>query len=88
MPNVFLSHRGTDAALARRLAVELGAAGHHVWLDEWEIGIGDSIIERMNQGLDDVTYVVVCYSSAGVLAPWMSREWMATIARQLDGRGV
>ena len=58
--NIFVSHRGADATQAARLAQELRAAGHHVWLDKWEINIGDSIIERINEGLEGAAYVVVC----------------------------
>ena len=57
-------------------------------LDEWNIGLGDSIVERMDEGLAGATYVVVCYSSSGVTSPWMGREWMSALARQLNGHGV
>lgn len=87
MPNVFLSHRKIDAALAERLAKEIQAAGHQVWFDEWEIGIGDSIVERIDQGLQGAAYLVLCYSSSG-MSPWVNREWMSTLDRQLSGHGV
>lgn len=85
MANVFISHRGSDNYEAEQLAIKLRDASHDVWLDIWKIDLGDSIIERINQGLTGSTYVVVCYSSSGVEVPWMSREWMATLARQLNG---
>ncbi len=88
MANVFISHRGSDVQEAERLADEIRNAGHQVWLDKWNISVGDSIVERMNEGLEGATYVVVCYSSAGVTSPWMSREWMSALARQLNGYGV
>jgi TIR domain len=88
LSNVFISHRGGDSAEAMRLAEDIRAAGHQVWLDQWEVNVGDSIIERMNEGLKGATYVVVCCSSTGVGAPWMSREWMPALARQLDGHGI
>ncbi len=50
--------------------------------------MGDSIVERINAGLEGAAYLVLCYSSSGVTSPWMSREWMATLARQLNGYGV
>lgn len=87
MANVFLSHRKADAAEAERLAQELKAAGHQVWFDEWEINIGDSIVERINQGLEGATYLVLCYSSSG-MSGWVNREWMSALARQLEGKGV
>ena len=61
---------------------------HQVWFDEWNIGLGDSIVQKMNEGLTGATYVVLCYSGEGVDAPWIGREWMSALARQLEGRGV
>jgi hypothetical protein len=87
MANVFVSHRGADRDPALRLSAELTRRGHRVWLDDWEIGVGDSIIEKMNEGLTGATYLVLCYSAAGSLSPWMGREWMSALARQLDGAG-
>lgn len=88
MANLFISHRGEDANEAERLAVELRAQGHQVWLDRWDIQVGDSIVEKLNEGLEGATYLILCYSAQGVLAPWMGREWKAALARQLNGRGI
>ena len=85
---VFISHRSQDAARAERLAEALQQAGFQVWLDEWDIHLGDSIVERINAGLEEARYVLLCYSEAGVLSPWMSREWMSALARQLEGYQV
>ena len=77
-----------DTSEAERLANEIRDAHHDVWLDEWEIGIGDSVVRRMNEGLEGAAYVVLCYSSSGVMSQWMSREWMSALALQLEGSGV
>jgi hypothetical protein len=87
MANVFISHRKDDAQQAKQLADEILKAGHQVWFDEWNIGIGDSIVERINEGLTGSTYLVLCYSSSGDSA-WMSREWQSTLARQISGHSV
>lgn len=88
MANVFISHRGADSQIAGDLAVELRGAGHNVWLDEWKINLGDSVVQRINEGLEGATYVIVCYSSIGITSPWMGREWMSSLARQLEGYQV
>ena len=88
MPTVFISHRSQDSVQAQRLGRELEAAGHEVWLDTWSIDVGNSVVQRINEGLETAGYVVVCYSSAGVMSPWMSREWMATLHRQLERHSV
>jgi len=87
MANVFISHRSADDLLAQRLAAEIGAAGHRVWLDDFEINIGDSITERISDGLAGANYLVLCYSSHG-MSPWLNREWMSSLERQLSGKGI
>ena len=88
MANVFVSHRGVDTSEAERLANEIRDAHHDVWLDEWKIDIGDSVVGRITEGLEGAAYVVLCYSSSGVMSTWMSREWMSALALQLEGDGV
>jgi hypothetical protein len=86
--HVFVSHRGVDAHTAGRLAGELRAAGHEVWFDEWAIRLGDSIVGRIDEGLALAAYLVLCCSPSGVHAPWISREWLSALQRQLDGHGI
>lgn len=88
MARVFVSHRSDDIDEARRLALEVEARGHEVWLDEWKIDLGDSIVERINSGLESIQFLIICYSGLGIDSPWMSREWMSTLARQLNGADV
>lgn len=88
MAHVFISHRTDDINEARRLAVEIRDRGHDVWFDEWDVGLGDSLVQQIDAGLAGATYLVLCYSSVGVHSPWMSREWMSGLARQLEGAGV
>lgn len=85
---VFISHRGTDAIQAERLALDMRAAGHDVWLDVWKIKPGDSIVQKISDGLETADYVAVCYSSADVGGAWYDREWESTLSRQLEGHGV
>ena len=88
MGNVFISHRGGDIPQAEQLATEVQNAGHNVWLDEWEIEIGDSIVEKMNSGLSGSTYLIMCMSKDGVETQWMGREWYSTLAAQMNGHNV
>src|SRR5687767_11548010 len=85
MAKVFISHRIADISSAERLAEALQSEGHTVWLDAWEIKVGDSIVGRMQEGISGAGYLVLCLSEEGVLSPWISREWMSALARQLGG---
>jgi hypothetical protein len=88
MASVFISHRTSDGVEAERLAIDIRNAGHQVWLDTWEINLGDSLIEQINDGLDGSVFVIVCYSLSGINVPWMGREWMSALGRQLNGQKV
>jgi hypothetical protein len=88
MAHVFISHRKSDDGPAARLAEDISRAGHLVWFDVWEIEPGDSVLGRMDEGLEAADYVVLCYSPAGVAAPYIEREWMPALDRQLRGHPV
>ena len=66
MSTIFLSHSHRDKPFARRLAADLRHAGHMVWIDEAEIQIGDSLIEKIRDGIDRVEFVAAILSSASI----------------------
>ncbi|ALG10043.1 toll/interleukin-1 receptor domain-containing protein [Kibdelosporangium phytohabitans] len=88
MAAVFISYRSTDHAEAERLAVDLRGHGHQVWLDTWELRPGDSVVQKMDDGLAAAQYLVLCYSTNSTRSPWQSREWMSALHRQVSGKGV
>ena len=71
MSSIFLSHNHDDKAFARRLAKDLQQAGIRVWFDEAELKIGDSLIEKIRQGIDEMEYVGVVLSPNSVESPWV-----------------
>lgn len=88
MARAFICHRGADHNEALCLAEELRERGHQVWVDTGETGVGDSVIRKLNEGLNDLQYLVLCYSASGLAGKWMNIEWMSTLHRQLSGVGV
>jgi len=47
LPTVFLSHNHADKPFVRRLAADLDNQGIPYWLDEAEIKVGESLIEKI-----------------------------------------
>jgi len=85
---IFISHRLVDTGKAEKLAVDLESHGYAVKLDTREVLAGDSITEWMNDALRDVDALILCLSTAGVDSPWTRREWLATLARILNGENI
>jgi hypothetical protein len=77
---VFLSHSSADKMLARRLAADLRDAGVKVWFDEWEIETGDSISQRIQDGLRESDFVAVLLTRQSVEHGWVEKEWQSRIA--------
>ena len=77
---VFISHNRRDKDLARTLAALLVADGTDVFFDEWDIRVGDSIVEEINKGLRECTHFVILWSSAADASDWVRRELSGTLS--------
>nr|WP_282563826.1 toll/interleukin-1 receptor domain-containing protein [Providencia alcalifaciens] len=53
------------------LCLELENNGHKPWLDELDIHIGESIPEKVSQGLQDADFVIVILSKNSVSSKWV-----------------
>jgi hypothetical protein len=88
MSNVFLSHSHADKPFVRKMAGDLRIAGHGIWIDEAEIQIGDSLVEKIREGLDQVDYVIAVLSSASISSEWVNRELDIATNREIDEKRV
>ncbi len=88
MSSLFLSHSSIDKPLARRIATDLRAADIRVWLDEWDILVGDSISQHVQKGLDDSEYVAVLLSPHSVKSGWVEKEWQSQIGQEAASGSV
>lgn len=86
--SVFLSHNSLDKPFVRRLAVDLENQGVTCWIDEAEIKVGESLIEKIRAGLDTVNFVAVVLSQNSVASPWVQREVDVAMNQEIAGRRV
>lgn len=77
MARVFISHSSKDKDYARRLARDLEEAGHQPWLDEWQIKVGDCIVERVERAIGEADHLAIVLTGHSVSSGWVSREWKA-----------
>lgn len=73
-PAIFLSHNHADKPFVRRLAADLGNQGIRYWLDEAEIKVGESLIEKIRTGIDSTEYLAVILSPDSVASPGFSEK--------------
>jgi len=88
MHTVFISYSSKDRESAERLATDLRASGAGVWFDQWEINVGDSITQKINDGIHDNDYLAVVLSPASVASPWVRKELNAAMMKELNRRSV
>ncbi len=75
MWDVFISHASEDKAeVARPLSNLLTQAGLRVWLDEYELRVGDSLTAKIDHGLANSRYGIVILSPAFFSKDWPQRE--------------
>lgn len=75
MSKIFLSHSSKDKTIIRDIATKLKELGYEVWLDEWEIKVGDCIISKVEKGLNDCQFLILALSKESVRSGWVDKEW-------------
>jgi hypothetical protein len=79
--DVFLSHSSKDKPAVRALAERLKADGLRVWLDDWEILAGDSIFQKVQQGLQQSRILLLFLSRQAFGSDWVTLEHQTILFR-------
>lgn len=85
---VFLSHCHEDKEFVERVADDLRRRGINVWVDDAEIRLGDSLLERISEGIHSVDYVAVFLSRSSVKSVWVRKELEMAMNREIRGKRV
>ncbi|HKU74724.1 MAG TPA: TIR domain-containing protein [Pyrinomonadaceae bacterium] len=88
MATLFLSHSSQDKPLVRRLANELRQRNISVWLDEWEIDVGENITEKIQAALMQAKFVAVWLTKSSVTSGWVTKEWQTKIYQEISSKQV
>jgi hypothetical protein len=84
----FLSHSSADKPFIRQLAADLTANGIDVWLDEQRIRVGDSIPEKIAQGLAESDYFLIGMSHNSRGSAWVQKELNNAMMAEVQRRKV
>ncbi len=84
--DVFISHASEDkAAVARPLAEALRQRDVTVWLDDFELKIGDSLRRKIDAGLARSKFGVVVLSRSFFAKGWPQYELDGIVSRSVSG---
>ncbi len=86
--SIFLSHNSGDKLFVRQLARRLTEAGVLVWLDEAELSIGDSLIEKIGAAIEEMEYVAAIISPRSVRSRWVQKELSLAMSKEIRGKKV
>jgi hypothetical protein len=86
--SIFISYSHADQALARALAETLRRLGFKVWIDEGELKVGDSLIERIATAIADIDFFLALVSESSVGSKWCRKELALAVTGELGREGV
>lgn len=71
---IFLSHNSNDKPVVEAIGRWLTAKGYSVWLDKWCMTAGDSLIEKIGEGIEASDKLVVFLTADSVDSNWVKKE--------------
>lgn len=84
--DVFISHASEDKEeVAKPLGELLLENGIKVWLDDFELTIGDSLRRKIDHGLSNSRYGIVILSESFFKKEWPQKELDGLVAKESDG---
>jgi hypothetical protein len=85
---IFVSYSHADKEFVAELATALVRSNANVWVDEWELNVGDSIIDRIQTAIERAGALLVVLSKASVESEWCKKELNAGLIRELEEKRV
>ena len=88
-PDIFISHSSRDKEAATHLATTLNFCSVDVWLDDWELEVGQSLTDEIAKAMDDARYIAILITENYNKTVWTKTEYKKALAReQKEGRTV
>jgi hypothetical protein len=81
---IFLSHSSKDNDFTDWLSEKLKASNVAVWHDKFELLSGDSLIQRIEEGLRGSEFLIVIVSQAAIESNWVHEELETKLLQQIE----
>lgn len=85
---IFVSYSRVDSDFVYALGTALAKSNANVWIDKWELNVGDSLIDRIQSAIESAGALLVVLSKASVESEWCKKELNAGLIRELEEKRV
>lgn len=86
---VFLSHSSEDKDVVEPIGVWLTNKGLDLWMDSWSLTAGDSLIEKIGEGIETSDRLVVFFTPASAESAWVRKEVANGLVMEIaDDKGL
>ena len=81
--HLFLCHSSKDKKFAINLAFDLKNFGINVWIDKWEMKAGESLLNKIQEGIDDSAKFGIILTPDSVSSNWCNKELNQALSNEL-----
>lgn len=85
---VFISYSHADADFVDKLSVEFIKNKIPMWRDKWELNVGDSLIEKVQEALQESDFLCLVLSKNFIESEWCKKELTSGLLRELEEKRV
>lgn len=85
---VFLSHSSVDKSIVISVALDLQEKGINTWLDAFDILPGESIMTKINDGIEECNLALLFLSKNSVKSNWVTKEWETMLWDEINSGKV
>jgi TIR domain len=81
-PDLFISHSSRDMNAALQLATTLNFCSIDVWLDDWELQVGQSLTDEIARAMNDSRFIAILITENYNKSVWTKTEYKKALARE------
>jgi hypothetical protein len=81
-PDIFISHSSRDKPVASHLAVTLNFCAIDVWLDDWELEVGQSLTDEIAKAMEGSRFIAILITENYNKTVWTKTEYKKALARE------
>lgn len=86
--SIVISYAHEDSHFVNELAANLFKNRVPVWVDRWELRVGDSILRRIESAIQEADALIVVLSKTSVKSEWCRKELTAGLITELEAKSI